>query len=715
MNKDIKKDSKLLTEFPPTTAEEWREAADQLLKGAPFDKVMRRRTPEGILLEPIFRKEVLNDLPASETRPGFDGFLRGTHAAGYQAKAWEIAQEMPYGTPQEFNAVALKDLMGGQNALNIILDIATLKGLDPADGLVGEVSACGLSIASLQDLQVAFKGIEPEAVSFHFRSGWAGLAIGGLFFTWLDYEGVDMRSVQGSLGMDPIGTQAASGKLPRSLSKLMDELSILAKSCAAAAPGIRSVGVTTVPYHQAGASAVEELGIGLATGVAYLEAMLERGLSIDAAAKQIRFSFAIGPDFFMEMAKLRAARVLWAQVVASFGGSEEAQKINLHARTGFYNKTKQDPYVNMLRTTTEALSAVIAGVDSLCVGNFDEVFRVPGEFSRRISRNSQIILQEECELTSVVDPAGGSWAVEWLTNQICEKAWSFFQEIQTMGGMSAALKGGFIADRLYVTAKGKEELFNCRRMRLIGTNVYPNAEEKSLEEDLPDYAALRDERALRVQTARAAISTEAEHLIEEALTRINQRDAADLMPSIVKAYGYGATLGEVTHAIRDSDAAAEVIRPLSSRRLADKYEQMRQASAEFAEVNGQAPMIFLCNLGPLRRHKARADFTRGFFEAGGFQVISPKGFETPSEAVDALEASAAGIVVVCGTDADYVEQFGAYAAAIKAEFPNIQIVLAGFPGENEAKYRAEGMDDYIFVKSNNYQVNRSYLEALNVL
>ena len=326
---------------------------------------MKRMTPEGIELEPIFWKDVLDALPATETVPGFDGYLRGTTAAGYNQAPWEIAQELPYGTPVEFNRAAREDLMRGQNALNLVLDIATLKGVDPDSAAVGEVGACGLSLATLKDVETALDAIIPDAVSFHIRSGCAGLSVGALFFAWLKQQGVHARTIKGSLGMDPIAVHAAAGTLPVKLQDLLDEQAVLARYCATEAPGIKSIAVSTLPYHQAGASSVEELGVALATGAYYIEQMVERGLSVDEAAQQIRFSLAIGPNFFMEIAKIRAARVLWAKVVAAFGGKAESQKILIHARTGLYNKTRKDPYVNMLRTTTEALSGVIAGIDSL--------------------------------------------------------------------------------------------------------------------------------------------------------------------------------------------------------------------------------------------------------------------------------------------------------------------------------------------------------------
>jgi methylmalonyl-CoA mutase len=705
----------LLNDFPAPTKEEWREAAEKLLKGAPFDKIMKRMTPEGILLEPIFWKDVLDNLPAAETLPGFDSYLRGTSAAGYSQEPWEIAQELPYGTPRDFNRAATADLMRGQNALNVILDIATLKGLDPDAAQVGEVGACGLSLACLDDVKTAFKDIIPDAISFHIRTGCSGMAVSALFFAWLQEIGADPAKVKGSLGMDPLAVKAAAGQVPADLGTLFEEQAVLAEHCTKHAPGMAAVGVSTLPYHQAGASAVEELGIALATGAAYLTELTERGLSVDDAAKQIRFSFAIGGNFFMEIAKLRAARVLWAQVVAAFGGSKEAQKIKMHARTGLYNKTQKDPYVNMLRTTTEALSGVIGGIDSLCVGNFDEVTREPDAFSRRISRNTQIVLQEECELTAVVDPAGGSWAIEWLTNEVSEKSWAFFQEIEAKGGMVDTLASGFIAEKLAATDAGNKKALNQRRASLIGTNVYPNLEEKELGSRIPNYAELRELRAKEIAEARTATDEDTDAKVMAALGKILESSRENAVDTVVDAIIDGATIGEVTRTIRASATPTDPIKPLPSMRLAQGYEILRTASAKFAEKTGSAPKIFLTNLGPLRRHKLRADFTRSFFAAGGFEIISPAGFESPDDAVAALKESDAGITVVCGTDPDYEEKFADFAKAIKTAMPEMQIILAGFPGDNEEAFKAAGMDDYIFVKSDNYATNRRYLEGLGVI
>ena len=707
--------SKLLKEFPNSTKEEWCAAAEKLLKGKPFDKVMKHRTLEGIELEPALWKDVLEGLPATKTLPGFDGYLRGTYAAGYNANLWEIAQELPYGSPAEFNRTAHRALMSGQNALNVTLDSATLKGMDPKQSAPGEVGACGLSLASLGDIETAFSEIIPDAVSFHINCGCSGLSVAALFFAWLAKQDIQPESIRGSFNTDPLAILAATGNLPTKLENLLNEQVALANYCSQNAPGIQAIGVSTMPYHQAGASSVQELGIALATGVFYIRKMLERGMNIEAAAKQIRFSLTIGPDFFMEIAKIRSVRVLWSKVVEAFGGSEDARKIKLHVRTGLHNKTSRDPYVNMLRTSMEALSAAIAGTDSLCVGNFDDTIRVPDSFSCRISRNTHLILQEECELNHVVDPAGGSWTVEWLTGEVSKKSWSFFQEIEAEGGIESGLEQNFIQEKIAETAVERESKFNQRRISLIGTNAYPDVDEALLTPKIPDYAEFRETRIREVAEAFSALSEESQSRREQFLKELSETSGGELLPNMIEAVLAGATLSDITEAIRKLNDSQTSVNPLPHARLAANYEMLRTAADKFKVETGARPKIFLVNLGPLRRHKPRADFTKTFFAAGGFDVISPKGFEQADDAVAALRESGAVIAVVCGTDDDYSEHFVDYAKAIKTALPETHLVLAGFPGDKEADYSAAGMDDFIFIKSNNFEVNRDYLKRVGAL
>jgi len=706
----------LLAEFKAASYDEWKDAAVKLLKGAPFEKKMLTKTPEGITLQPIYRREDLANAPAAATLPGFDDFTRGARAEGYVAEPWEIAQELPYGEPAEFNQIALADLYRGQNALNITLDIATLKGLDPDAAKSGEVGACGLSLSSLSDVQAAFKNILPEAISFYFQSGCAGAPVMALFRAWLaELKDVDLAAVKGGLGVDPLSVLASAGTLPTSLEQLYDEMLCIAKSNLAEMPKFTAVGVSGLPYHCAGASATQELAAMLATGLEYLRALTSRGLSIDDAAKQIRFSVAIGPNFFMELAKLRAARQLWARIVGELGGGAEARVMQLHARTGLNNKTRHDPYVNMLRAATEALCGVTGGVDSLTVGAFDEILRVPDEFSRRVARNTQIILQEECELTAVVDPAGGSWYIENLTDTVARESWKLFQQIEQAGGVVQALQDKVIQGMIAETAAGKAKLVGQRRISLVGTNQYPNLGEKALDPRIPDYAAIRDKRAKELERHRMRADEETDELILKLLGDIQEASADDKMVKVVEAVATGATLGEVTRALRGATDEVLQIEALPNRRMAEIYEELRGAANKYRDENGHGPKIFLTNLEKLKRHKLRADFTRGFFETGGFEIVNSPGFTDADEAVKALGASGAKLTVICGCDPDYEAMAADFFKAIKAKLPDVTAILAGDPGENGDAFREAGMDDFIFIKSDNYATNRKYLEKLGVL
>lgn len=704
-----------LDDFEPATPEAWRAAAEALLKGAPFDKVMLTPLGGELTLEPIYWPDALDELPQARTLPGFDGYLRGTRPEGYRSQPWEVAQELPYGDPVEYNRALLGDLMRGQTALNVTFDLATIAGVDPDAAQVGEVGACGLSIADAQDFSRAFKDVQADAISIHLRTGCTGLPLGALYFGWLEEAGFDTKACQGSFAMDPLAVWAASGKLPLPLEALYDEMAALAGYCAEKAPLMRAVGVTTLPYHQAGASAMEELGLALATGAAYLRALLKRGFSINDAAKQIRFSFAIGPNFFLEIAKFRAARMLWAQVVEAFGGDAEAQKIQVHARTGLRNKARHDAHVNMLRTTTEALSAVVGGIDSMHVGAFDEVIGEPDIFSRRIARNTQIILQEECELTGVVDPAGGSWAIETLTDGVAREAWKCFQQIEKDGGIADALQSGTVANLVAATRKDEDKKLGQRRIRLVGVNVYPDANEKEPKGRVPDYAGILKARSQEIAQRRVAGADENDQAILKHLEKATLSDGKAAMAELVAAARLGASLGELTRSLRAGKPAGASIARLPAARLAGGYEAMRAACYKYAKQRGFGPRIFLTTLGPLRRHKIRADFTRGFFEPGGFDIVAGTGYDDPEAAVKALRESGASLTVVCGTDDDYAEKFEAFAQAIKAALPEVTIVLAGFPGDNEARFKAAGMDDYIFIKSDNYATNLRYLQALGVV
>jgi methylmalonyl-CoA mutase len=707
-------ETNLLSEFNRPSKSDWRAAADQLLKGKPFDKLMKEDSPEGIELESIFWKDVLDDCAMAKSLPGFDGCLRGTRAAGNAAHPWDIAQDLALGSPEAFNKAAHEALNGGQHALRVTFDQATLKGIDPPDAHPGEVGLCGLSLSTREDFATAFKGIDPTQTPIHLSTRCSGLGIAALFFNWLHSTGYDFEKVKGSFAADPVADLASLGRLPASQEDLFNEQYALADFCIRKAPNFQALGVSTLPYNLAGASGVEELAAALATGNLYLSEMIQRGLSVNEIAPQIRFTLTIGPNFFMEIAKFRAVRVLWSQIVETYGGSSEAQKINLHARTGLYNKTKIDPYVNMLRTTTEALSAAIAGVDSLCVGHFDEVARHANPFSQRIARNSQVILQEECGLTDVTDPAGGSWAVEWLTQKIAEKSWKRFQEIEAEGGIVKALRNGSLGKSLAETEALKQKRFQHRRNGLVGTNLYPNNEELPLPSEASQFEKILNKRIEQFNDHRSHRGSEAIRRLAEILGYKACYDYRAIFTECLKAARAGSTLGEISRSVRSEVQLEPAIKPLPCKRLAESYEDLRRAAEKIKGKTGKAPALCLLNLGVLSRHKPRAEFSTAFFTAGGFQIESSPPLNSIDEVLTALEKTEASIIVICGHDEDYATYFSSYARAIKSVNPEVKLLLAGFPGEHEQAFREAGMDDFIHIKSNNLIINQTYQAELGI-
>ncbi len=418
------------SEFPPTPYEDWRKVVDKFLKGASFEKRLITKTYEEIDLQPMYRREDVAGLPHLDSLPGFAPYLRGTSPLGYVTQSWDVAQELPYSTPAAFNEALRADMARGQNAINLVLDHPTLAGVDADQADASEVGKGGLSISSVADLAQALDSVDLETTPIYIQASTSALTFAALLGALVTQQGKSLTELRGAIGMDPLGQLARDGHLPRDLAGIYDVMAQLTAWATSAAPRLQTITVQGHPYHNGGASTTQELAFALATAVEYIRTMQTHGLSIDDIAPRIRFSLSVGSNFFMEIARLRAARLLWAKIVKAFGGNDEAQKMSLHARTSTWNQTVYDPHVNLLRATTEAFSSAVGGCDSLHISPFDELLRVPDEFSRRIARNTHIVLREESQITRTVDPAGGSWYVETLTDSIGRKAWALFQDIE---------------------------------------------------------------------------------------------------------------------------------------------------------------------------------------------------------------------------------------------------------------------------------------------
>lgn len=700
------------TEFDTLDVADWRQLAAESNSGKPFEK-LTTPTVEGITIQPFYTADDVAELTFPHTSPGFPPYVRGLSAAGYLQQPWLVAQELAYPTPSQLNRALLDDLDRGQTVVNILLDDPTRSGLDPDQARPGEVGRGGLSLATVKDVAATLAGVNLAATPLMVRAGTVALPLLALLVGHVRRQGNDTAVLHGWLEDDPLGVIAHQGTLPVSLWQAYDEMANLTRWAADHAPRLGTIAVHTYPYHSAGAHAVQELAFALATGAAYLRELSDRGVPIAMAAPRLRFDLSIGSQFFPEIAKFRAARLLWSQVVEAFGGDTAAQRLTLHARTGRYDKTLTDPHVNMLRVTTQALSAALGGVDSLHVSPYDEPARLPNDFSRRIARNVQIILQSEVHLTQLVDPAGGTWAVEALVNEMAQRAWALFQRIEADGGMWAALQSGLIQSEVGATHAARAANLAQRREVIVGTNQYANPAEQPLAADTIDYKAVYRERAAQLAHHRSHDDDPSAHVA--ALERLGQMlDAPpeQMVESAIAAAQAGATLNEITRTLHLNDRQRPTITPLTLRRASEPWEALRDEARAFAAANGRPPRVFLAAMGPLRQHKARADFAQGFFEPGGFEVITPAGLPTAEDAAAAALAAEADAVVVCSTDETYPVLVPPLAAAIRAAKPAMPILVAGRPGDHEAAYRTAGVTGFIYLGADCLAANRLLLDAV---
>lgn len=645
------------SEFPPTTYEQWKEEAITSLKGGDFDKKLMSQTFEGITLKPIYTKA---DVEETNAFPGQPGYLRGVCAGGYMTDPWETAQEILADSPKAVNEAIKKERAGSVDALHVKLSPA-------AKGCAAE-QASGADIFNVEDVKTAFDGVDFKDVGLHIPCFESSLPMLSL----LSAAKGCFKNAHGAVCASPLSSLAGSGALSRPMSQLYDEMAEAVRFAKGETKGVRAILCSGKVYANGGADSVTELACMLAEVSEYLDAMQERKVDISDAAKSMRLELTLGSNFFMEIAKLRAARVLFSHVVESFGGDEEAQKADLFAVTAPFNKTVYDPYVNILRTTTEAFSGVLGGACTLSVAPFDEPAGKSDEQAKRVARNISTMLKEEFDLLAPVDPSGGSYYIETLTNEVIQKAFARFMEIEGEGGLLKALLAGSVQADVEKTLLDKQQKLNTRALRAVGTNMYANL----LEEPLTRESKWRKAKAPKA----SPLTLKAEG------------------QALKKAFTEGADLPSVYAALKS--APGETCKAIESHRLTEQFEALRQQTKA-----GGGIKVFSCNMGPIPQHKARADFSRGFFEVGGFEVIGNDGFTDVSVAVSAAVQSKAQVCVICSTDDTYPELVPAIAKGVKEKAPGMMVVLAGAPApEHKDSYVAAGVDDFIHVRANCYAI-----------
>ena len=601
---------------------------------------------------------------------------------------------LPGPAPADFNRALVAALASGQNAALLPLDAAARRGRSPLEAGGAEIGADGVSLADATDVATALHGVDFSGAPLRIETGAVAGPFAAVLAAAFPAPAGGLGTLKGAVTADPLAWFATEGLLGVSLATCLDDLAGWTALVAGAAPEVKTIGVDSAWVLEAGGNAVQELAAGLAMAVEYLRALEERRVPVAVSAPRCAFSFAIGPQFFLEIAKLRAFRLLWSRVLAAWGDPSLAAAAGLHARTARFDKTILDPHVNLLRTTTESLAAVLGGADSVQVGPFDEMARVPGELSQRIARNIALMLSAEFNFHEVTDAAGGSFFVEALTDELARKAWALFQEIEGKGGFVTTLTQGVLQTLIAATAAEKRRQLDTRRLAILGTNLFPNLREKPLPVSTFDAAAWRAAR-------RAEIAARANPAAVNLPAAGNARWSARFEQAVAAAKS-GATLAAISAAWLPAGETVATVQAARPWRAAEGFEALRATADRYAQTNGRRPQVFLAKMGPVKQHKPRADFSAGFFAVGGFEALGKDSFVDAAAAAEAAHASGAPIVVLCSTDETYPTLVPAFAAAAKAHQPALLVVLAGLPADAATveTYRQAGIDAFIHVRAN---------------
>jgi methylmalonyl-CoA mutase len=681
----------LTDDFSPVSSDDWKARAEADLAGESFEKKLITNTYEGIDIQPVYTR---HDQPGEGDPNGFPGlppFVRGARPLAAVQTGWDLRQEHAHPDPEITNQAILDDLRGGVSSLLLRLDFAGRNGLDPDDAAGAEFAGRdGMMVYNADDLQTALAGVHPQMIGLTLEAGAAFMPAAAILVAYWQRRGLALNQARGAFNADPLAVLARDGQLPVSPQTALAHLADLAAWTAKHCPHVTAVRVGTAPYHHAGATAVQDIAFGMATAVEYLRTMTGAGLDIDSAARQILFSISVGTHHFLAIAKLRASRRLWARIAEACGGSSDSGAMRLHSRVSKRVLTQRDPYVNLLRNTVAVFAAGLGGAEAITSVPFDSVASLPDEFSRRIARNTVLILQEEAHLHRVIDPPGGSWYLDRLTDQVANRSWTIFQEIERQGGMLQALQSGWVAQQIDSAFAPRAKNIARRKEGITGVSEFPNIGEAPVVHPMPDHDALQDAAAKRVRARRRDIQA----LTKRVECRSGTRQS--LTELCVESAPAGASIGQIACAL-GFHTEPTLIPPLAPHPFAEPFEELRDASDSWQLARGHGPRVFLANLGPVSHHSARATYAKNFCEAGGFEVIGNAGFKDADAAAKAFQDSGATIAVICSSDKLYPEFVPQAASKLKAAGAR-SVVLAGNPGANEAAWRAAGVDRFIFIK-----------------
>ncbi|MDQ0591496.1 methylmalonyl-CoA mutase [Variovorax paradoxus] len=623
--------------FKPANLADWAKAAAKSAPGGDLG-ALNWLTPDGITVKPLYTAADLQGLKYADTLPGFEPYLRGPQATMYAVRPWTIRQYAGFSTAEESNAFYRKALAAGGQGVSVAFDLATHRGYDSDHPRVtGDVGKAGVAIDSVEDMKILFDQIPLDKVSVSMTMNGAVLPVLAGYVVAAEEQGVSQDQLSGTIQNDILKEFMVRNTYIFPPAPSMRIIGDIIEYTAQHMPKFNSISISGYHMQEAGANQALELAFTLADGKEYVKTALAKGLDVDGFAGRLSFFWAIGMNFYLEVAKMRAARLLWCRIMKEFNPKNpKSLMLRTHCQTSGWSLTEQDPYNNIVRTTIEAMAAVFGGTQSLHTNALDEAIALPTEFSSRIARNTQLIIQEETHITNVVDPWAGSYMMEKLTQDMADAAWAIIEEVEAMGGMTKAVDSGWAKLKIEAAAAEKQARIDSGRDVIVGVNKYKLKNEDAIDSLSIDNVMVRDQQVARLQKIRASRDTARVQAALDALTEAAENGTGNLLALSIDAVRQRATVGEISDALEKSfgrhraDTQKVTGVYAAAYDSAEGWEALKTEINAFAEEQGRRPRVMISKLGQ-DGHDRGAKVVATAFADLGFDVDMGPLFQTPEE------------------------------------------------------------------------------------
>ncbi|MFO1231162.1 MAG: methylmalonyl-CoA mutase [Alicycliphilus sp.] len=669
--------------FQPASLDAWVRAAAKSAPGGDVN-ALNWVTPDGISVKPLYTAADTQDLPYANTLPGFEPYLRGPQATMYSVRPWTIRQYAGFSTAEESNAFYRKALAAGGQGVSVAFDLATHRGYDSDHPRVtGDVGKAGVAIDSVEDMKILFNEIPLDKVSVSMTMNGAVLPVLAGYVVAAEEQGVSQEKLSGTIQNDILKEFMVRNTYIYPPKPSMRIIGDIIEYTAKNMPKFNSISISGYHMQEAGANQALELAFTLADGKEYVKTAIAKGMDVDEFAGRLSFFWAIGMNFYLEIAKMRAARLLWCRIMKGFDAKNpKSLMLRTHCQTSGWSLTEQDPYNNVVRTTIEAMAAVFGGTQSLHTNALDEAIALPTEFSARIARNTQLIIQEETHITNVIDPWAGSYMMEKLTQDMADAAWKIIEEVEGMGGMTAAVDSGWAKLKIEAAAAQKQALIDSGKEVIVGVNKYKLAKEDPVDILEVDNVKVRDSQIARLNSIKQKRDAGQVQQALAALTSAAESGNGNLLDLAIKAIRLRATVGEVSDALEKSfgrhRADTQMVTGVYAQAYegAEGWEKLKGEINAFAEQQGRRPRVMIAKLGQ-DGHDRGAKVVSTAFADLGFDVDIGPLFQTPEECARQAIENDVHAIGVSTLAAGHKTLVPAIINALKAQGADDIIVFVG--------------------------------------